>query len=199
MVNSNFKRCDLGHYYPASKSSCPHCDNSSDSQTSNINTSQKNIAMENNDKTQIITGGKTNSGSTDNKQTEIVNKPTSIPDSGDKTVIAGGNSTKATKRKLVGWLVSYTLDENGIDFKLYEGKNTIGRSADNDIKLFQDSQISSEHAIILKRAENFYVQDQMSSNPSFRNGEEIMPGSTEKLEDGDVLKFGDNEFKFRKI
>lgn len=198
MSNSSFKRCDSGHYYPASKSSCPHCD-SSDTKTSNINALKNNSSLEDNDKTQIITSGNSERGSSSDKNTLMVNNPAATHDTGDKTIIAGMNATKATKRKLVGWLVSFTLDDNGVDFKLYEGKNTIGRSADNDIKLFQDGQISSLHAIILKRQDNFYVQDQMASNPSFRNGEEIMPGSTEKLEDGDTLKFGDNEFLFRKI
>jgi hypothetical protein len=195
MSNSSFKRCDQGHYFPASKPSCPHCGNSgANDNTQNISSPKKENSMESNEKTQIIGG---NSGNAE--KTNIVNQQTTPVDSGDKTIIAGAGASKSNSRKLVGWLVSFTLDANGVDFKIYEGKNTIGRAADNDIKLFGDGQISSLHAVILKRGDSFFIKDEMASNPSFKNGDEIMPGETLKLEDGDLLKLGNNEFLFRKV
>jgi pSer/pThr/pTyr-binding forkhead associated (FHA) protein len=138
-------------------------------------------------------------------ETDIIINPTYKENNlgSDRTIIVGTNTKNnkynSNSRKLVGWLVSFTLDTNGTDFKLFEGRNTIGRKADNDIKIFQDNLISSHHATILHRAEKFYVKDEMSSNPTFKNGMEIFPGNSELLEDGDILKMGENEFLFKKI
>lgn len=120
----------------------------------------------------------------------------------DQTIIfgkeTGGESDKKTaKRKLVGWLVSFTLDEAGTDFRLFEGKNKLGRNQSNDIRIFQDGKISGEHAVILFRGDDFYVKDEMASNPSYLNDVEIEPGQTVKVTDGDKLKFGDNTFIIR--
>jgi len=102
-----------------------------------------------------------------------------------------GDVPKSTpSRKLVGWLVSYTINELGIDFRLYEGQNNIGRDGKNTIRITEDSSISSHHATILCRGGQFYLRDEMSTNPSFVNGEEVMPGNTIKLKDGDSIMVG---------
>ncbi len=98
------------------------------------------------------------------------------------------------RRKLVGWLVSYSLDPLGIDFKLFEGRNTVGRAAEHNIKLIQDPKVSSHHATILFRNGGFYVKDEMASNPSLVNEVEIDPGQTVQVQDGDILTFGDHRF-----
>lgn len=35
-------------------------------------------------------------------------------------------SAPRATRKIVGWVISYTLDEMGVDYRIYEGRNTIG-------------------------------------------------------------------------
>lgn len=156
--------------------------------------------MGNNDKTQVFNYG--NTAKSDNDKTEHISKAQHFSSNTDKTMIVGagneGNSTSSAKRKLVGWLVSFTLDEAGTDFRLFEGKNKLGRNLSNDIRIFQDPKISGEHATLLIRGTDLFVKDEMASNPSFHNGSEIMPGQTVAVKDGDTLRFGDNEFIFRK-
>lgn len=167
--------------------------------------------IEDSDKTQIFNYGssapKKNEDKDETKireedETVFQHETSRTTDQGDHTVILGdsqsGQEVEQTKRKLVGWLVSYTLDAAGTDFRLFEGKNKLGRHQTNDIRVFQDSKISGLHAVILYRGDNFYVKDEMASNASFHNDEEIKPGETVSVKDGDTLKFGDSTFIIRK-
>jgi hypothetical protein len=93
--------------------------------------------------------------------------------------------------KLVGWLVSYDIDPAGIDFKLYEGKTKIGRS--NHCKIIvNDSTISEEHVLLLCKDEKFILQDELSSNGTFVNGEQIEERVL--LNDGDEITLGNVNF-----
>jgi hypothetical protein len=155
-----------------------------------------------NDKTRIFYRGmpiedkddhtKITTGAQNNPEKE---EPSS-PDS-DSTIIHG-MGTSTAKRKLVGWLVSFTLEETGRDFRLFEGKNMLGRNLSNDIRISQDGKISGIHATILFRGESFHVKDEMATNPSYHNDEEIKPGQTVEVKDGDALKFGSNIFIIRR-
>ena len=99
------------------------------------------------------------------------------------------------RRKLVGWLVSYTLDETGIDFKLYEGKNIIGRNANCQITI-ADKTVSGNQALILFRAGKYSITDQQSTPGTFVNNEDI--GLTPwYLKDGDVIRMGQTLLRFR--
>jgi hypothetical protein len=120
-----------------------------------------------------------------------------------ETEVKDGGKTSENKgpqinaRKLVGWMVSYSLNEFGIDFRLYEGQNTIGRDINSTIRITDDNLISSKHGTILFRNGSLYYKDEMSTNPSFLNEYEIMPGETVKIKDGDSLKIGKNDFILR--
>lgn len=155
-----------------------------------------------NDNTRIFHHGKPIGEKDDQTKMNPGNQPNPEKNKGsntdsDSTIIHGmGSDTK--KRKLVGWLVSFTLDESGRDFRLFEGKNLLGRNLSNDIRISQDGKISGEHATILYRGESFYVKDEMATNPSFHNEKEIKPGQTVEVKDGDTLKFGSNTFILRK-
>lgn len=172
---------------------------------------------EDNDKTQIFNYGNSSSkkrtdtpdetralkAKEDDDKTVYNKDEESGAGGGDQTIIlgkenAGNKGKRVAKRKLVGWLVSFTLDEAGTDFRLFEGKNKLGRSRSNDIRIFQDGKISGEHAVILYRGDDFYVKDELASNPSFLNDKEIAPGETVKVQDGDELKFGDHVYTLRK-
>lgn len=98
-------------------------------------------------------------------------------------------------RKLVGWLVSYTLDPMGVDFKLYEGRNIIGRDMDCNITV-NDNMVSSKHAVLLFRAGKYSVTDSQSSHGTFVNDVDIEL-EPYYLQDGDVIKVGQTVFKFR--
>ena len=98
-------------------------------------------------------------------------------------------------RKLVGWLVSYSLDPMGVDFKLYEGRNIIGRDSDCNITV-NDNMVSSKHAVLLFRANKYSITDSQSSHGTFVDGEDIEL-EPRYLKDGDTIKIGKTTFKFR--
>ncbi len=93
----------------------------------------------------------------------------------DKTVIipSGSKDSKlaqekfriSTDRKIVGWLISYDINPNGTDFRLYEGRMKIGRSSKNDIVINQPS-VSDEHALILYRNNKFLIDDNVDTGNS---------------------------------
>ncbi len=102
-----------------------------------------------------------------------------------------------SNRKLIGWLVSFTLHPNGVDFRLYEGKNTIGSAPHCDIVL-QDPGASGHHLTILARPGTNTVRfkDEFSTNGTLLNGELVDEGV---LQDGDMLKIGNTELRFRSV
>ena len=99
-------------------------------------------------------------------------------------------------RKLVGWLVSFTIEANGIDFKLYEGRNLIGSDGGCDIVVSNDRAVSSRHLTILQRMGQFKFKDEFSTNGTFINDVFVEEGN---LKDGDMIRIGDTVFKFRSI
>jgi hypothetical protein len=135
--------------------------------------------------------------------------PSPLPGSGggtgDKTIVVGPSrprgegppASPTAQRKLTAWLISFTLSPFGVDFRLFEGQNNIGRDAKNSVRITEDSSVSSEHATILCRGEKFFLQDKLSTNPSYVNGEELLPGATIELKDGDELTIGKTVFRIR--
>jgi|GEM_PF-849526 len=92
------------------------------------------------------------------------------------------------KRKLVGWLITYSIDPLGIDYKLYEGRNVIGRSNDCNITV-GDKTMSGKHATILFRAGKYKIKDELSAHGTFVCGEDIEE-QTFELHDGDLIRMG---------
>ncbi len=212
-MNKNYKNCEKGHFYPANLGSCPHCDAQNDSGF--IQPEGNGRGIDDTDKTAIMGNkGDSTPGTmvADNQRETPLGEtiPLGSPVSGysgsaDRTVVFSGTGKKddekgsqpTSARKLVGWLVSYTITEFGVDFRLYEGQNNIGRDSSCTIRITEDSSISSKHATILFRNDQFYLRDEMSTNPSFVNGEEVMPGNTVRLNDGDSITIGKTELLVR--
>ncbi len=169
------------------------------------------------DKTQVFGGGAAaqNSSDTHIVGSNKISSPSSAPkrnldrtfigsieqpttnesDSGEKSP----NPPVAPRatRKIVGWLISYTLDPMGIDWRIYEGTNLIGRDAKNSIIISKDPTISSEHAVILFRNGKFKIKDKMTANGSFINGVELEVEEAYDLNDGDELRLGTSVFRFK--
>jgi hypothetical protein len=157
------------------------------------------------DRTQIFTPGG-NSPSSNAPSSAAASKNVQF----DRTYIGGmptagsseGDGSKPVAepraaRKIVGWIISYTIDPMGVDYRIFEGNNTIGRDPSNTIKLLKDSTISSRHATILFKSGKFWVKDEMSANGSFLNGEEMEIQKAYQLNDKDELRLGDTVFKFK--
>ncbi|TAE46234.1 MAG: FHA domain-containing protein [Cytophagales bacterium] len=207
---SEFKLCDNGHYFPQNLENCPYCPkpansgNSGQSSLGNGGGGQGNLA-----RTQIFGGNQKN----DDDDFPNFNVPKNQGGGGNlnRTQIFGGNNNDfgggfaspqqfqpelgSQGRKMVGWLVSFTIDALGIDYKLYEGRNLIGSDEGCDIPV-DDAAVSSRHLTILHRMGQFKFKDEFSTNGTFINDVFMEEGN---LKDGDMIRIGDTIFKFRSI
>ncbi len=210
---SNHITCNRGHFYPANMNKCPFCEKDGgadgpvktvvaephavidDDQTRPVGNPIRpdtpvNTPTESGDSTRRVTTPPTiGGGDSDDERTQI-HRPSS----------AGGPQPATNRRKLEGWLVSFTMDPAGVDYRLYEGRNVVGRKSTCDIKLINDPKVSGEHCLIVFRgSESVFADDYYSSNPSFINGEPVALGGRVPLHDGARIKMGDHEFIFRKV
>lgn len=100
-----------------------------------------------------------------------------------------------------GWLVGLNGKYKGKDFKIKEGKNTVGGDKTCDIVL-EDDFISKRHANInhiRKDGENIFILvDLDSANGTFLNDND-QPINKEELVDNDKVCFGKLEFRFKCI
>ena len=192
---SEYSQCPNGHYYKNSLSACPYCpaSQSMDRASGGMNSTQitqPGGLQQNLGKTQILGGaGNSASGSTQILGGKRDLSRTFIAEATDKP----GDSTQVTvrsSRKLTGLLISYTIDPMGVDFKIFEGNNTIGREKDCSICITTDTTISSHHATILNKKDKFYLKDDMAANGTFINGEELEVGKPYELRDKDIIRVG---------
>ncbi len=211
---NGFKQCASGHFYKDDIPTCPYCPSSQQAGASSASNMDKTVVPGGGnfeDKTQVF-GGQSNSA---NAATSVFGSNSGAAASGgaprdlNRTYIAGvtdATSSDGTSnldaspraaRKIVGWILSYTLDPMGVDYRIYEGSNTIGRDPENTITITKDPTISGEHVNILYKHGKFYIKDKMTANGTFLNGEELEVEKAYDLVDGDILRLGSTEFKFK--
>jgi hypothetical protein len=211
---NGFKQCASGHFYKDDIPSCPYCPNGQQASASSSSNMDKTVVPGGGsfeDKTQVF-GGQPSSG---NAATNVFGANSGAPAPGgsprnlDRTYIAGVTDTVSAdgtsnldeapraSRKIVGWILSYTLDPMGVDYRIYEGSNTIGKDPENTITITKDPTISGEHVNILYKHGKFYIKDKMATNGTFLNGEELEVEKAYELVDGDMLRLGKTEFKFK--
>jgi FHA domain len=204
-----FIKCPNNHFYKEELSACPFCPTQGPTMagaTSDLGrtavggASMSSAETDNMDRTKVggmsgPTGDRTvraeevPAGNKDFNRT-FISMPTEIGDS-DRPV------ARAT-RKIVGWLISYTLDPMGVDYRVYEGNNSIGRGLENSIVIPQDTTISTHHATILYRdSQGFFIKDEMSANGTFLNGNELEVSKAFQMKDGDEIKMAKTVFKFK--
>ena len=209
-----FKKCNNGHFFKEELHECPYCPKTSDSgpnknnelndktqisgftdQTSSGDAGKTQVFGSGggtNQSTQIFGGGKTDGNKRDLNRTFIQGMEES--DGGENILTEKPRAT----RKITGWIISYTLDAMGLDFRIYEGNNTIGRDPENTITIAKDTAISGKHVTILFRMGKFYLKDEMAVNGTFLNGELIEIGKPYELNDGDEIRLGGTTlFKFK--
>lgn len=209
---NDFKKCLNGHYYQGA--TCPYCKNSAPAASvkteiypdngggtsAPTDVYPGNNAPTSGTKTQIIDiideGATGYPMSPNSPQTPISSNHTVFGNE-EETFSPTGKPVKTFReyRKMVGWLVSYTLDAMGVDFKLYEGRNIIGRDADCNITV-NDNMVSGKHAVLLFRAGKYSITDSQSSHGTFVNDNDIDLEPC-YLQDGDVIRMGKTTFKFR--
>ncbi len=199
-----FKKCKNGHFYKEELDSCPYCpsnrntDNDKTQVAGNSNETIPNTIENDADKTQIM--GNNAAPPAGNKVEPQAQK------NFDRTIIQGVNDDDSNEekiepkaqRKLVGWLVSYTLDSMGVDYRLFEGRNTMGTKPGNNIRITKDPAVSGEHATILFIEGEYLLEDALSSNGTFLNGKRLRPRTVFNIQDGDEIRLGkDTVFKFK--
>lgn len=165
----NMKKCDQGHFYADNMDKCPYCNPDA---SANVSSPINNLI-----KTVIITP-ESNVSNISSPSSDIPSQPVAN-----------------VGRKLVGWLVSFTHNPLGQDYKLYEGRNVLGTDKSCDI-IVPDNLVSAKHLTILFRADKFKFKDELSTNGTFIN--EVMQDEGE-LNDGDQIRVGRTVFKFRSI
>lgn len=126
------------------------------------------------------------------------------PAGGGMTIIrhaspSGETHLGSDNRRLVALLVSYDIKKSGEVYRIYEGRNIIGRAATADIPVPSDMNMSGTHLLILFReAENiFWAVDQNSSNGTYING--VFVGDRVQLKTNDVIVVGGTKFIFMAI
>lgn len=92
-------------------------------------------------------------------------------------------------RRLVGWLVVLNSGEerNYRDFRVFDGKNIIGRQGTGAEIAINDRRISGQHAILVHKEGKYRITDMGSGNGTMINGEAV---ESEPMETGDKLKLG---------
>jgi hypothetical protein len=184
-----FTKCTNGHYYKEELSSCPYC-----------STGNKPVEIPDSKKeTQIYTENKE-----ENKTRLIIQIPSVSSNNrtvfGDEVIaeIEGKKVVKTdyrNERKLVGWLITYSFDKMGADFRIYEGRNVIGRDMDCNITV-PDKTMSGKHATILFKNDKFKMKDELSSHGTIVNEKDI-EDETVELHDNDIIRLGETIFKFK--
>lgn len=204
---AGYKRCPNGHYYKDELTQCPYCsieagssDVKKDPKAGDAATMPGIGNMDDNKRMKTVPemGGtsKLAAAETINLAATSRRSPlskTMIFDNDPETSI--GDAEVRSSRKLVGWLVSYTLNDMGVDFKLFEGRNIIGRDLDCQVSV-NDSTVSAKHAILLYRAGRYSISDNQSTLGTFVNDEDIEL-TPRYLNDGDIIRIGKTVFKFR--
>tara|TARA_B110001450_G_scaffold252300_1_gene273798 strand:+ start:242 stop:841 length:600 start_codon:yes stop_codon:yes gene_type:complete len=192
-----FKKCSKGHFYKKDKTSCPYCpvDNSDENVKTEILSASKSKENDESLKTQVF-------GSNSFSNDQVEENPDNQFDA-SKTMIIGSSkssvnndSNPQVRRKLRGWLVSFDIEDFGVDFKILEGRNMIGSKVSNEITI-QDNQVSSVHALILCKKDNFLISDEMSSNGTTINLKDLSPREPSVLNDGDEIKIGNTTLLFK--
>lgn len=174
-----------------------------------------------NDKTQMLTP-KTQVGKNAGQEPAPAPAPAAAPapapaagniDAGGPTVLQDTpkaapqtpkNVIQLQDRPIVGMLFTISNGGKAEIFPLYMGRNEVGRTAEADVCLNEES-ISQKQAIILvrrydKNKIHFTIVDNGSSNGTFINGELVEELETHLLEDGSILDFGSGyKMKFFKL
>jgi pSer/pThr/pTyr-binding forkhead associated (FHA) protein len=115
------------------------------------------------------------------------------PDRRTVVVSAPDEPGGKSKGKIVGWLVSYTKNSDGVDFKLRAGFNRIGAHPACDL-VIEDETVSGSHAVIVHRDGRCLIKDELSRNGTFVNGNEVSEARV--LQNYDQIRVGNTILTF---
>lgn len=184
------KKCPNGHQYDSSiyGDNCPFCPSGHTHVNTDIN----------DDPISTKATGLANPNYGTNNATVNYNEDIG----GGHTIIRNLNGTGMSNpdggRKVVGILVSYSANPAGEVYKIYEGKNIIGRGTECDVSFPNDSNMSRNHLLIqyIDAKGAFRATDQGSSNGTYINGEVCVLGDIIDLKTNDVIVLGSTKLIF---
>lgn len=113
-----------------------------------------------------------------------------------KDVKGGGKKRKGTVQKAHGLEVLSSMNENQLrvgSVVPVTSTITLGRKDDNSIILNNDHFVSSYHAKIYVRNNEFYLEDLASTNGTYINEEKI--SGRVRLKVNDIVRLGSTVFK----
>ncbi len=94
---------------------------------------------------------------------------------------------------LVGFLVTFQNEANGIFWPIRSGRTQLGRAGSDKVDVgINDASASSKHAIVSADPSTgqAYVQDEGSRNGTFLNEQKLSSGEQRQLHDNDRLRLG---------
>lgn len=106
-----------------------------------------------------------------------------LPDEASAAAPAAGAS------RLVGWLVTFSLDPAGVDFRLREGRNWIGADPGCDV-VIEGHGVSGQHAVIMARNGQLQIRDNDSTNGTCVNDRDLFGQGAVPIDDGDRIRLG---------
>ncbi len=92
-----------------------------------------------------------------------------------------------------GWLVIMNGKYKNRVYSFHEGKNKIGTGADCEVRILIKS-ISRHHVMLIAKDGKYNLADLNSITGTYVNNQQI---SSVQIIDGDIIKLGDVEFKFK--
>lgn len=189
------KTCSKGHIYDSAiyGDNCPFCPSGTGTVANHINAGGGDTIGNNSSGTEVnqesgrtfVIGGTASQGPTISM---------GGGGAGGGTIIrpAGGNTAMPGVKKIMGLLVTYDTIPSGQVFNIYEGKNFIGRSADMDIIIQGDAQVSGKHCYIRYLNQKFKIKDE-STNGTYLNEIETDEG---ELSPFDKIRIGSTKLIF---
>lgn len=126
-----------------------------------------------------------------------VGKTKPMPDG--RTIIIDHSKTSDIK-PVRGWLVVIDGKNRGMDLKIYNGLNSVGRNSSNDICIDFDQTVTGEKACFVAyddQANLFYMVLGESKNLVRLNKKPVF--GTEQLKDNDIIQIGETKFVFRAL
>jgi hypothetical protein len=122
--------------------------------------------------------------------------PQAVPPTLDRrTMILSEQSAplRKSKGRIVGWLITFSHNPDGDDFRIYAGYNRIGANPVCDVQI-EDETVSGSHAIIVFRDGRCLIKDDLSRNGTFVNGREIT--EAQALQSYDQIRVGNTTLTF---
>ena len=187
-------RCPNGHIMDPTWKDCPICRADTGSGRGLTTPSHEKTFMQSGNASLKVSGGPRRKTKVEGPVSEGVSA--GAKKARRKTVVIspdqnGPKNNAIAKPRMVGFLVTYSHEPSGTYYEIREGRHMIG-AGNVDISVKGDKNMSSEQAILLFRRGLFWMRDNLSTNGTFVNGEEITKDVT--LNNYDKITMGDTEF-----